>query len=124
MSHLAPATGTVRVVRAVLILGVLMAWATCLLGAVAIPAYLATAAALTRRHPDRRIGPPPLVAVMAFGLFAAAMATCAVILASFVRLGRPPGPWSSALAWAGLPAWTALCSATAALVLERRRRSV
>lgn len=121
MSHPVSTTGTVAVVRAVLILTVLMAWAACLLGAVAVPTYLVTTVALARRRRGPA-HPPPRVAVVAFALFAAAMATCAVILGSLVRLGHPPGPWSSAVAWASLPAWTALCSAAAALVLGRRRR--
>ena len=98
--------------RAVLILAVLMAWATCLLGAVAIPIYLGTVAVMARRR-RRPAGPPPLVAVLAFALFAAAMASCAAILA---------GLWGSGLAWAVVPAWTAICSAVAALMLGRRRR--
>lgn len=112
--------------RAVLILAVLMVWLACILGAIGLTAYLAfTAAGLLRPRPrgyDRPSSPPPMATVVCLVVFAGIMGFFAA-LASGVLLGRHPGDWSSALAWAALPLWAALAASATAVVLSRRRRT-
>ncbi len=107
--------------RALLILTVLMAWLTCVAGAVGVPTYLATAVLLARRGRPRTYRPGRL-AIVALAAFAGVMGACAAALVGTSRLGEQPSPWLDAFTWAAAPLWTALWSTVATLRLVRLRR--
>lgn len=114
-------------VRAVLILGALMAWGTCLLGAVLLTGYLAISAflALRSRHlGDGRVPkPPPWGSVGFLAVFAVVMIAFGALLAAPSLLKEPSGSIRSAAAWAALPSWSALAAAVTAAMLRRRRKA-
>lgn len=112
--------------RAVLILGVLLAWTLCVVGAVGLTAYLAVVAVGTERA--RRLGAervpttPPRGAVVGLVAFAAFMAACAGGLAALSLWNEPADSVRSAVVWAALPTWAAMVAAITAIVLRRRGR--
>jgi hypothetical protein len=114
--------------RAVLLLVVMMAWITCLLGAVGCTVYVAARALrlLGRRAPAAPIAAPaPQGVVAALVVFSSLMAVAAVGLAG-VHLwwGRTPGSLYSALGLAALPMWAGAAAAITAIVLWRDHRAL
>lgn len=113
-----------RVVRAILLLAVTMAWVACVAGGAFLTVYLVVVAfqALASGGRPASVAPPRGV-VLTLGVYSAVMAALAGVLAALVFRGQGSGLGASALRWAAMPLWSAVVAATAALVLGRRRQS-
>ncbi len=112
-----------EVVRAVLILMVLMAWAACLVGVAGLSTYLIVAGVGALRRSRSGVGHvrgrPPTGAVGLLVAYATVMALCAIVL-GFLSW-QTPVDGGSVLAWAALPTWAALAAVATAAVLRKRR---
>ena len=113
--------------RAILVLSVGLLWLGCLAGAVGFTGY-AGWLALRGRTPanavptGRRAFARAVTIVSA--VYAAVMATCAVVVAGLVLAGPEPGSAGEAVKWAAIPSWSAAAAAVTSLLQLRRLRSV
>ena len=111
-------------VRALLIVGVLMTWVSCLIGVVGLSGYLVVVAGTAMRRSRTGAGRTPrrqpVGIVPALLVYAAIMIGFACILGGLAARASTP---AGVVAWLALPTWAAVVATITAVVARRRTRA-